>query len=212
MTEPIHDLLTADMLAETTVLPRGFYQRPTALVARELLGKILVRRAPDGVVAVRLTEIEAYLGIDDPACHTFGGRRTRRTETMWGAAGVAYIYLIYGIHHCLNVVTVGEGVPEAVLIRGGAEVTGGSVIRRRRGAGIARRNLLDGPGKLCQALALTRRENGLDFCDPQSVLTIRSDGQTFPDERVECSPRVGVDYSGEAAAWPLRLMVSSRPR
>ena len=200
------------MLAETTVLPRGFYQRPTVVVARELLGKLLVRRSGEEVVALRLTEVEAYLGVDDPACHTFGGRRTPRTETMWGAAGLAYVYLIYGIHHCLNVVTVGEGSPEAVLIRGGVAVAGGSIVRRRRGTGVAQRHLLDGPGKLCQALALTRLENGLDFCDPASCLTIRSDGRGFVDEQVERLPRVGVDYAGEAAAWPLRLTVSSRPR
>lgn len=131
---------------------------------------------------------------------------------MWGAAGLAYVYLIYGIHHCLNVVTVGEGSPEAVLIRGGVAVAGGSIVRRRRGTGVAQRHLLDGPGKLCQALALTRLENGLDFCDPASCLTIRSDGRGFVDEQVERLPRVGVDYAGEAAAWPLRLTVSSRPR
>jgi DNA-3-methyladenine glycosylase len=212
MTEPIPDLLTADALAETTVLPRGFYQRPTAVVARELLGKILVRRTGDDVAAVRLTEVEAYLGVDDPACHTFGGKRTPRTETMWGDAGFAYVYLIYGIHHCLNVVTVGEGSPEAVLVRGGSAVVGGSIIRRRRGAGVPRRHLLDGPGKLCQALALTRLENGLDFCDPTGCLTIRSDGRVIPDGEIARLPRVGVDYAGEAAAWPLRLTVSSRLR
>lgn len=200
------------MLAETSILPRGFYQRSTAVVARKLLGKILVRISGEHVVAVRLTEVEAYLGIDDPACHTFGGRRTPRTETMWGAAGVAYIYLIYGIHHCLNVVTVGEGSPEAVLIRGGTAVAGESIIRRRRGAGVARRHLLDGPGKLCQALGLTRLQNGRDFCNPASCLTIRSDGREIPDDQVEHLPRVGIDYAGEAAAWPLRLSVSSRLR
>lgn len=195
------------MLAETTVLPRGFYQRPTAEVARDLLGKILVRETTEGVVAVRLTEVEAYLGVDDPACHTFGGRRTPRTETMWGPAGRAYIYLIYGIHHCLNVVTVGEGVPEAILLRGGEPVAGGEEIRRRRGAKVARRHLVDGPGKLCQAMDLTRQENGLEFFDSSRGLTIRSDGHSFIESVVERLPRVGVDYAGEAAGWPLRLRI-----
>ncbi len=126
---------------------------------------------------------------------------------MWGEAGRAYIYLIYGIHHCLNVVTVGEGVPEAVLIRGGKPLTGGGLIRLRRGSEIPRRNLADGPGKLCQATALTRDEDRLDLCYPAGGLTIRSDGYELTDERVERLPRVGVDYAGEAAAWPLRLMV-----
>jgi len=164
-----------------------------------------VHATPEGVVAVRLTEIEAYLGMDDPACHTFGGRRTPRTETMWGAAGRAYVYLIYGMHHCLNVVTVGEGVPEAVLIRGGVPVMGNALVRRRRGPKVALRNLVDGPGKLCRALAVTRSEDGLDFGDPESPLTIRSDGHTFSSAEVERLPRVGVGYAGEAASWPLRL-------
>ena len=95
------------MLAEAAILSRGFYQRPTAEVARDLLGKFLVRTTARGVVAVRLNEVEAYLGVDDPACHTFGGRRTTRTETMWGEAGHAYFYRVYGLHNCLKVVTVG---------------------------------------------------------------------------------------------------------
>jgi len=205
MIEPISDLLTADSLAETRILSRGFYQRPTLEVARDLLGKILVHATAEGVAAVRLDEVEAYLGVDDPACHTFGGRRTARTDTMWGPAGRAYVYLIYGLHHCLNVVTVGEGVPEAVLIRGGVPETGRGLVRRRRGPKVARRNLADGPGKLCRALAVTRAENGLDFGDSESPLTIRSDGRTFSDSEVDRLSRIGVDYAGEAALWPLRL-------
>ena len=164
-----------------------------------------MQATPEGVVAVRLNEVEAYLGVDDPACHTFGGRRTARTDTMWGEAGLAYVYLIYGMHHCLNVVTVGEGVPEAVLIRGGAPLMGSGLVRRRRGPKVAPRNLTDGPGKLCSALAVTRAENGLDFGDPGSPLTIRSDGRTYSDREVDRLPRIGVDYAGEAALWPLRL-------
>ena len=193
------------MLASARVLSRGFYQRPTAKVARDLLGKILVHNTAQGVVAVRLDEVEAYLGMDDPACHTSGGRRTTRTETMWGEAGHAYVYLIYGLHNCLNVVTVGEGVPEAVLIRGGIPITGCEQIRERRGARVATQNLTDGPGKLCEALAVSREENGLDLSIPASGLTIRSDGLYIPEHQVVRLPRVGVDYAGEAAAWPLRM-------
>lgn len=205
MIEPIADLLTADSLAEARILSCGFYQRPTLDVARDLLGKILVHTTDEGVVAVRLSEVEAYLGVDDPACHTFGGRRTSRTETMWGPAGLAYVYLIYGMHHCLNVVTVGEGAPEAVLIRRGDLIVGNGLVRLRRGPKVAQRNLADGPGKLCRALAVTRAENGLDFGDPEGPLTIRSDGRTVSDAEVDRLPRIGVDYAGEAASWPLRL-------
>jgi DNA-3-methyladenine glycosylase len=205
MIEPISDPLTAESLAEAKILSRGFYQRPTLEVAWDLLGKILVHMTAEGVVAVRVNEVEAYLGVDDPACHTFGGLRTARTETMWGAAGRAYVYLVYGMHHCLNVVTVGEDVPEAVLIRGGVPLMGCSLVRRRRGPKVAQRNLADGPGKLCSAMAVTRAENGLDFGDPGGPLTIRSDGRTLTDVDVDRLPRIGVDYAGVAASWPLRL-------
>ena len=100
-----------------------------------------------------------------PPCHTFGGRRTPRTETMWGEAGHAYVYLIYGLHNCLNVVTVGPGKPEAVLIRGwrGRKRDSNS-LRARRGPKVGERSLADGPGKLCQALAISRLDDGVDLC------------------------------------------------
>jgi len=205
MTEPMADLPTADRLETTSILPRGFYQRPTAEVARDLLGKILVRETGDGDVAIRLTEVEAYLGVDDPACHTFGGRRTARTETMWGEAGRAYVYLVYGIHSCLNVVTVGEGAPEAVLLRGGRVLWGEDLMRTRRGDRTPTTSLADGPGKLCQALAVSRVEDGTDLCDAASGLTIRTDGSPIPEAMIRSLPRVGIDYAGEAAAWPLRF-------
>ena len=190
------------------MLARDFYQRTTEVVARELLGKLLVRAHADGAVALRLTEVEAYLGIDDPACHTFGGRCTPRTETMWGEAGHAYVYLVYGLHSCLNVVTVGPGRPEAVLIRGGVIEEGIELVRARRGARVGERSLTDGPGKLCQALAITRSDDAVDLCEPTSGLTICDDGVEFPEDRLQKLPRVGVDYAGEAASWPLRFTVS----
>jgi len=184
-------------------LARGFYHRPTVEVARELLGKLLIRRSSEGLAALRLAEVEAYLGVDDPACHTFGGRRTRRTATMWGEAGHAYVYLVYGMYDCLNVVTVGEGHPEAVLIRGGIPVAGEELMLHRRQG--RRRHLADGPGKLCRALAISRADDGADLCDPASGLWIAQDGLTIPASRIVAAPRVGVDYAGEAAAWPLRF-------
>jgi DNA-3-methyladenine glycosylase len=189
------------------VLDRAFYQRTTEVVARELLGKLLVRTHPDGAAAVRLTEVEAYLGVGDPACHTYGGRRTARTETLWGEAGVAYVYLVYGLHNCLNVVTVGPGYPEAVLVRGGVVADGHELVRTRRGRRVGERSLADGPGKLCQALTITRRDDGTDLCDPDSAITICSDGFEVQDAEVVRSPRIGVDYAGEAASWPLRFTI-----
>jgi len=187
------------------MLPRDSYKRTTEVVARELLGKLLVRSDSDGEVVVRLTEVEAYLGIADPACHTCGGRRTPRTETMWGEAGHAYVYLIYGLHNCLNVVTVGPGQPEAVLIREGVVEKGLDLVRTRRGPGVGERSLTDGPGKLCQALGISRLDDGTDFCAPDSALRICDDGFEIPEDQVRRLPRIGVDYAGEAALWPLRF-------
>jgi len=154
--------------------------------------------------------VEAYLGVGDPACHTYGGRRTARTETMWGPAGRAYVYLVYGLHHCLNVVTVGEGSPEAVLIRGGEIVRGREMIQKRRGESVPARLLVDGPGKLCQALAITRADDGVDLCSPTSGLRIHDDGFDAGSARVLRRPRIGVAYAGDAASWPLRYVMESR--
>jgi DNA-3-methyladenine glycosylase len=191
------------------VLARDFYKRTTEVVARELLGKLLVRTDADGVVVLRLTEVESYLGIEDPACHTYGGRRTPRTETMWGEAGHAYVYLVYGLHSCLNVVTVGPGRPEAVLIRGGVIEAGSDLVRARRGPRVGESALTDGPGKLCQGLAISRTDNGIDLCPPDAALRICDDGFEVRESQVQRLPRVGVDYAGEAAEWPLRLRIDS---
>jgi DNA-3-methyladenine glycosylase len=193
-------------LARTLILGREFYQRPTEEVARDLLGKLLIRPSEGGVVALRVTEVEAYLGAGDPACHTFGGRRTQRTETMYGEAGHAYVYLIYGLHNCLNVVTVGSGVGEAVLIRGGVIECGHGVVRSRRGSRVAESELTDGPGKLCQALSITRDDDGLDLCVEGTGLWLADDGARVSEESVVAKPRIGVDYAGEAAGWPLRFL------
>ena len=179
-------------------------------MARDLLGKLLVRGHPDGLVVVRLTDVEAYLGVEDPACHTYRGRRTARTETMWGEAGHAYVYLVYGMHHCLNVVTGGPERPEAVLIRGAAVVGGHALVRRRRGPRIRESSLVDGPGKLCQALEINRADDGTDLCSDRSSLRICDDGTSIADASIRRLPRVGVDYAGEAASWPLRLVTSAR--
>jgi DNA-3-methyladenine glycosylase len=194
------------------VLERDFYQRTTEVVARDLLGKLLVRTHSDGTAILRLTEVEAYLGIGDSACHTFGGRRTARTETMWGEAGHAYVYLVYGLHSCLNVVTVGPGRPEAVLIRGGVVEEGLDLVWVRRGSKVGEGSLTDGPGKLCQALAISRSDDGVDLCAPDAALRICDDGFEVPENRVRRLSRVGVDYAGEAASWPLRFQFEPSPR
>lgn len=175
-------------------------------MARELLGKVLVRRLPEGVVAVRLMEVEAYLGVGDPAAHSAGGRRTPRNEVMWGEAGHLYVYFTYGMHFCANVVTRVPGDPQAVLLRGGVVLAGEAIAQRRRGG----RNDLNGPAKLCQALGLGRAENGYDLTTGQDIF-IADDGFSLAEARVLRLPRVGVAYAGEAADWPLRFVVAGFP-
>jgi DNA-3-methyladenine glycosylase len=186
-------------------LERGFYQRPTRAVARELLGKLLVRRLPEGLAAVRLVEVEAYLGVVDPAAHTFGGRRTARTEVMWGEGGHLYVYFTYGMHHCCNVVTLRAGRPEAVLLRGALPVFGESLIVDRR-RGRSGRQLLDGPARLCQGLAIDLGSNGADLTAGDAIW-LASDAVSCRAAWVRRRPRVGVAYAGEAARWPLRFLV-----
>ena len=192
--------LSGPGLAELEPLGAGFYQRPTRVVARDLLGKLLLRRLPEGAVAVRITEVEAYLGVRDPAAHTYGGRRTPRNDTMWGEGGRLYVYFTYGMHFCANVVTRATGVPEAVLLRGAVAVAGGSVIAVHRAGG------LDGPAKLCQGLAIDRSLDGADLTNGGEVW-LAADAFVCRPAWVRRLPRVGVAYAGEASAWPLRFLI-----
>ena len=203
------------------VLDRAFYDRDTRLVAQALLGKYLVLVRDGPPLAVRLCETEAYIGRMDKACHAYGYRRTRRTETLFAAPGTAYVYLIYGMYHCLNLVTEPEGEPCAVLIRGGEARLGAETMARARfGKGLAdlspyqRRNFLNGPGKLCQALGLTRQDDGrsvlggeLFVCDRlEDVGGVSPEGDRAPFT-VLAGPRVGIDYAEEAAAFPWRYQL-----
>ena len=193
-------------LPDSTPLGRGFYQNETVTVARSLLGRLLLRQLPEGLAAVRLVEVEAYLGVEDPAAHTFRGRRTDRVRSMWGEAGHLYVYFTYGMHHCANVVTRGPEVPEAVLLRGARPVAGvEAMLARRHGRGGA--SLLDGPAKLCQALDIDRALDGADLVAPGRVW-IADDGFRFDPGLVISGPRIGVGYAGEAARWPLRFRLS----
>jgi DNA-3-methyladenine glycosylase len=186
-------------------LKRGFYQRPTRTVARDLLGKLFLRWLPEGLVVVRLVEVEAYLGVGDPAAHTSGGRRTARNEVMWGEGGLLYVYFTYGMHHCCNVVTRHPGRPEAVLLRGAVPVLGEPLIVARRN-GRGGRQLLDGPARLCQGLGIDRALNGTDLTSGDAIW-LASDGFSCREAWVRRRPRVGVAYAGEAARWPLRFLL-----
>lgn len=202
-------------MTQAARLSRDFYERDTVTVARALLGQRLVRivAATDGRGSIRLggriCETEAYGGPGDPASHAF--RRTPRSEIMFGAAGVAYVYFIYGTHHCINAVTEPPGVPGAVLIRALIPDENVAEMRRRRGmadpATSALRGVADGPGKLCQALGITLAENGVDLT-ASDALFVEVDGSVV-GEQVRATPRVGVRGDAEARSRPWRFIWSA---
>ena len=191
-------------------LGRDFFDRDTVTVARELLGKTVVRILPDGrQVAGTITETEAYIGRMDKACHAYNYRRTARTETLFAPPGTAYVYLIYGMHHCLNFVTEPEGEPSAVLIRGISPLENGDIIAENRfGRKMAdmtayqRKHFLNGPGKVCAGLALTRADNGTDTTAPGSSLYLL-DGPA--PAAIGVGKRIGIDYAEEAVDFPWRF-------
>lgn len=180
-----------------------FYLRPVWTVAKDLLGKVLVAQHPEGTVAVRLTEVEAYGGITDRACHAYGGRCTERTRPMYALGGTLYIYLCYGMHLMLNIVTGAEGDPCAVLIRSGEPLWGLSLMQQRRGSRDIRK-LTVGPGRLAQALGLSLEWTGSSLLG-HPYLSLWEDGS--PPPALQAGPRVGVAYAGSDALLPWRYWV-----
>jgi DNA-3-methyladenine glycosylase len=182
-------------------LPRSFYEQPTMDVAKQLLGKYLVRNHPEGMTVGRIVETEAYIGPHDLACHASHGR-TPRTEVMFGAAGHAYVYFVYGVHYMLNLVTEAFNHPAAVLIRAVEPIDGIELMEARRSTE-KRRNLCSGPGKLCQAFSIDRSLNAADLCG--DVIHIQHRGEPIP--KFLAKPRIGVDYAGKWKAKPFRFLV-----
>jgi DNA-3-methyladenine glycosylase len=169
------------------ILPRRYFNRPTLTVARSLIGKYLVRVIEGRIFEGKIVEVEAYVGSQDKACHAAKGR-TQRTEVMFGPAGIAYVYLIYGMYHCLNVVTEREEFPSAVLIRA-IEIDG---------------KLIDGPGRLCRAMQIDRNVNCADLTIGES-LWFEDRGELVRRGDVGAHARIGVDYAGEWAKKPWRF-------
>lgn len=191
-------------------IPLEFFARDTLTVARELLGKYLVRTVADQQVTVRITETEAYIGRMDKACHAYGYKRTSRTETLFAQPGTVYIYLIYGMYHCLNFVTEAEGEPAAVLIRGVEPATTAdrnalAVVRFGKGydelSSYQRKNFLNGPGKLCKGLSLTKEQNGLLLSGDSLYVTDPHN----PPQTIKVGKRIGIDYAEEAVDFPWRF-------
>jgi len=194
-------------------LPPSFYQAPVLDLARAMIGKVLVHVAKEGTLAGRIVECEAYRGPLDLAAHSAGGRRTKRTEVMFGPAGHAYMYFLYGMHWAFNVVAGEEGDPHAILVRALEPTLGVELMAARRNLPETSVQLANGPGKLCAALGLGASAYGLSLKGPRLFL---AEGQRRA--ALGRSPRINVDYAGAWAARPWRFYergnryVSVRPR
>jgi DNA-3-methyladenine glycosylase len=189
-------------------LTRRFYRRDPVALAKALLGQILVRKLPDGrELAGKIVEVEAYLGVEDRAAHSFGGRRTKRNESMWGEAGHAYVYFTYGMHWCVNVVADRPEVPTACLIRALEPLAGTDEMKKRRGRE-RDFDLCSGPAKLTQALGIDRALDGADLVEGSELFIVRG---PRPRELLGRSPRIGVGYAKEWARRPLRFFLEGNP-
>ncbi len=185
---------------QPVALPRSFYERDVLVVARECIGALLVATHGDQPLVGRIVETEAYRGPEDAAAHSYRGRRTRRTEVMFGPAGHAYVFMIYGLHYNFNLVTGQPGEPQAVLIRAVEPLLGSDHMANRRGLDDSDSvSLTNGPGKLCQAFGITLSHYGIDLTQRSLFLA------AGPRASVSTSPRIGVDYAKEWAAKPWRF-------
>jgi DNA-3-methyladenine glycosylase len=203
-------LFTATMLRRARILPREFFNRDPVTVGRELLGKLLIRREGRALLAGRVVEDEAYLGVGDPAAHAYCGR-TPRNSVLFGPPGHAYVYFIYGNHYCLNVSCMPEGYAGCVLLRAMEPVFGLPAMARARRLELAAtprptqlRLISSGPGRMSEALGITRlRDNDKDLTEPASDLWFADDG--YRPERIAATPRVGIT---KAVEQPLRFVIA----
>lgn len=208
-------------------LPRDFFTRDGLTVARELLGKILVHETKYGAVRGVITEVESYMGETDKGSHTYGGRRTERTEPMYHIGGTSYVYLIYGMYSCMNIACMTEGIPQAVLLRSvePADEESGRIMSRLRLEPLNRRqrkkekpiftestlpvsvkkHLADGPGKLCIAMDITRADNDIDMVESDSFYV--TEGIEIAPEEILAGKRIGIDYAEEAADYLWRFYI-----
>lgn len=187
-------------------LDNSFYDRPGVVkVARDLLGKVLVTAFDGQRTSGRIVEVEAYNGVVDRASHAWSGRRTRRTEIMFGPAGTAYVYLIYGIHHLFNVVTNRQDIPHAVLVRALEPMEGIPLMLQRTGKPKPDHTLTRGPGNLSRAMGLKTLHTGASLLGDE--IYIGDDGYKPKRSEIVAGPRIGVDYAGEDAALPYRFFL-----
>ena len=195
------------------LLPRAFFARKATEVAPDLLDCVFWSDSPDGLVAVRLVEVEAYEGAADPASHAFRGE-TRRNAVMFGEPGHAYVYFTYGMHYCVNLTCQPPGEASAVLLRAGQVIEGNGLAALRRSGTAERatplreRDLARGPGRLCQALGIDRSLDGTDVCTPGTALGIAAPPAAVDAADIRTGPRVGIT---RAADWPLRFWLANDP-
>lgn len=226
-------------MSERKRLPRSFYARDALTVAKELLGKILVNETPLGTVRGIITETESYMGEEDKGSHTYGGKRTERTEPMYHKGGTSYVYLIYGMYSCMNITAMTEGIPQAALIRGviPADEESRQIMlklrlepmnRRREKQGKTpyilneaevdtevaaetrdpipaslKKHLADGPGKLCIAMNITKKDNDIDMVESPSFYV--TEGENISPGQIKTGKRIGIDYAEEAADYLWRF-------
>jgi len=190
------------------VLDETFYRnKDVVALARQLLGKVLVTNIEGKYCAGIISETEAYEGETDKASHAFGGRRTKRTETMYMSGGHAYVYLCYGMHHLFNVVTNDEGIPHAVLVRGILPLDGTEFMLKRRNKNKLDKGLCSGPGTLSKAMGISVLHDRTSLTG--QVIYIEDRGIKIPDEAVVVGPRIGVDYAADHALFPYRFLIRS---
>lgn len=191
-------------------LDRAFYERNALVVARDILGKNLIHKSHDGLTAGRIVETEAYIGPDDRASHAYLGLHTKRTDIQFGPSGFAYVYQIYGKYYCFNIVVSKIGKPEVVLIRALRPIEGLDLMAKRRSIKTfdADRinNLTDGPGKLCEAMGITKKAYGTDICG--DTIFVVDNSIDLTNEHVNQTPRININYAREARAYPWRFIVN----
>jgi len=191
-------------------LPSSFYQRSNVLIiAKELLGKIVVTKWNGVLTSGRIVEVEAYRGVIDKASHAWNGRRTNRNEIMYKKGGYAYVYLCYGIHHLFNVVTNTKEIPHAILIRAIEPMQGVETMLQRTGKKQFDNSLTRGPGNVSRSLAIFKEHSGLSLLSKE--IFIASDDFTFSKNEIYESPRIGVDYAGEDAKLHYRFFIKGNP-
>lgn len=192
-------------------LERSFYERNTLIVARELLGCILVHITPEGTTRGRIVETEAYMGQEDKGAHSYGGRHTPRMDPLYKTGGFAYIYQLHGYNYCINVVTQKGGMPQAVLIRALEPVEGLELMAQRRKIDISDskksklKNLTNGPSKLCQAMNIDTSLNGIDLCGNEVFITNQAGLRS--NEEIIAAPRINIDYAEEYRDKLWRLLL-----